>query len=56
MRTLIVVFGEPDIKILLQLRDRAVEFLAERNAVELIEQRLVEVSRITLLEGEARGF
>ena len=42
MRTLIVVFGEPDIKIFLQLRDRAVEFLAECNAVELIEQRLVE--------------
>ena len=42
MRTLIVVFGEPDIKIFLQLRDRAVELLAECNAVELIEQRLVE--------------
>ena len=42
MRTLIVVFGEPDIKIFLQLRDRAVEVLAECNAVELIEQCLVE--------------
>ena len=42
MRTLIVVFGEPGIKIFLQLRDRAVELLAECNAVELIEQRLVE--------------
>src|SRR5262245_26682774 len=37
-----VVFGEPVIKIFLQIRDRAVELLAECNAVELIEQRLVE--------------
>ena len=42
MWTLIVVFDDPGIKIFLQLRDRAVELLAECNAVELIEQRLVE--------------
>ena len=42
MRTLIVVFREPGIKIFLQLRNRPVELLAECNAVELIEQRLVE--------------
>ena len=42
MWTLIVVFGEPDLKIFLQFRDRTVELLAECNAIELIEQRLVE--------------
>jgi len=42
MRSLAIVLGEPGIKISLQLRDRAVDLLAERHAVELVEQRFVE--------------
>jgi hypothetical protein len=42
MRTLIVVFGEPCIKIFLQLRDRAVELLAECYPIELVEQCFME--------------
>jgi hypothetical protein len=36
MQPFVVVLGEPGIKISLQLRDRAVELLAERHAIELV--------------------
>src|SRR5690606_34556107 len=38
----LVVFDEPGIEIGLQLGDGAIEPLAERHTIELIEQRLVE--------------
>jgi hypothetical protein len=37
-----VVFGDPAIEIGLQLVDAAVDFLAEGNAVELVEHGFVE--------------
>ena len=52
MRSLAIVLGEPGIKISLQLRDRAVDLLAERHAVELVEQRFVwKRSRMPLVCG-----
>src|SRR5262245_39814540 len=42
MWALLVVIDEPRIEIGLQLVDPPVELLAERHAVELVEQRLVE--------------
>ena len=42
MRPFLVVGLDPIIEIALQVADRAVDFLAERDAVELVEHRLVE--------------
>src|ERR1700759_516985 len=42
MRALFVVAGNPDIEVGLQLLDPAVDPLAERDLVELVEYRLVE--------------
>jgi hypothetical protein len=38
---LIIELGEPDVEIGLQVLDRAVELLAEGDAIELVERRLV---------------
>ena len=38
----LIVLCNPGIKISLQLRNRAIELLAEGDAVELVQQRLVE--------------
>src|SRR5215813_10153827 len=37
MGTLLIVFGDPGIEIGLQLVDRAVDLLAERNPIELVQ-------------------
>src|SRR5271166_253567 len=42
MRPLLVVAIDPEIEIVLQVRDRGIELLAEGDAVELIEDGLVE--------------
>src|SRR5262245_27226889 len=42
MWPLLIVLDEPGVELGLKLLDPAVELLAERHAVELIEQRLVE--------------
>ena len=42
MRARLVVLGDPGIKVGLELVDVAVELLAEDDAVELVEQSLVE--------------
>jgi hypothetical protein len=42
MGALFVVFDEPDVEIGLQLVDRLVDFLAERNSVELVQDRAME--------------
>ena len=42
MRPFLVVALDPGIEIALQFADRAVDFLAKGDAVELVERRLVE--------------
>ena len=42
VRSLLIVLREPSVEIGLQLLNPAIELLAERHAVELVEQRLVE--------------
>ena len=42
MRPVLVVFGDPSIKVGLQLVDRAIDLLAERHSVELIQDGAVE--------------
>ena len=42
MRPRLVVFANPGIEVLLQLGDRAVDLLAERYPIELVEYGLVE--------------
>jgi hypothetical protein len=42
MCSLFIVLYEPGVEISLQLIDPAVELLAERHSIELVEQRLVE--------------
>src|SRR5215469_12095406 len=42
MRPVLVVFGDPCIKVGLQLVNRAIDFLAERHPVELIQNSAME--------------
>ena len=42
MGAVLVVFGDPHIKVGLQLVDRAVDLLAERHPIKLVEHRAVE--------------
>lgn len=42
MRALLVVFFHPDIEIDLQLLLRPIDLLPERDAIELVQHRLVE--------------
>jgi hypothetical protein len=51
MWPLLVVLDEPGIEVGLQLIDPAIKFLAERHAIELIEQRLAEALEIPLVCG-----
>jgi hypothetical protein len=43
-----IVTFDPFIEIFLQIRDRGVELFAERNSIELIEDRLVETLTDTI--------
>ena len=49
MRALIIELGDPAIEIGLQVLDRSVELLAERDAVELVERRLVEALGLAVI-------
>jgi hypothetical protein len=42
VRAVIIVMSEPHVKILLELLDRPIDLLPERDSVELVEDRLVE--------------
>src|SRR5215469_13783575 len=42
MRSRFIVLAQPGVKIGLQLVERAVDLLAERHSIELVERRLVE--------------
>ena len=43
-----IVTSDPFIEIFLQIRDRGVEFFAERHTIELVEDRLVEALTDTI--------
>ena len=49
MRARVSVSGDPGIEIGLQLRERAIDFLAERHAVELVEHGFVEALTDTVI-------
>ena len=42
MRPYLVVTSDPFVEIVLQVRDRGIELLAERNTIELVQHSLVQ--------------
>ena len=50
MWPLLIVLADPQIEIGLQLVERTIHLFAERDTVELVEYRFVEVTRATQFE------
>jgi len=51
MGVLLIVFDQPDVEIGLQLVDRQIDLLAERNPVELVQDSAMEALKMPLVCG-----